>query len=102
MAIEVEQKFASEDMDALRHRLSELGAEFGPPVEQVDLYFAHPARDFAKTDEAFRLRREGQANWFTYKGPKLDQTTKTRLEIELPIADGQARAEQAIELAAAL
>jgi adenylate cyclase class 2 len=102
MAIEVEQKFASEDMDALRRRLSELGAEFGPSVEQVDLYFAHPARDFAQTDEAFRLRREGQGNWFTYKGPKLDQTTKTRLEIELPIAAGEATAEQAIELATAL
>src|SRR3954470_19820583 len=102
MQIEVEQKFAIENMDSLRRRLSELGAEFESPVEQVDLYFAHPARDFAETDEAFRLRREGEANWFTYKGPKLDQTTKTRLEIELPIAEGESRAEQAIELAPAL
>jgi adenylate cyclase, class 2 len=102
MAIEVEQKFAIENMESLRRRLSELGAKFGSPIEQIDLYFAHPARDFAETDEAFRLRREGEANWFTYKGPKLDRTTKTRQEIELPIAAGQARAQQAIELVTAL
>ncbi|HEY2893105.1 MAG TPA: class IV adenylate cyclase [Pirellulales bacterium] len=102
MAIEVEQKFAIENMESLRRRLCELGAAFGSPLEQVDLYFAHPARDFAETDEAFRLRREGEANWFTYKGPKLDRTTKTRHEIELPIAAGHAQAQQAIELATAL
>lgn len=102
MEIEVEQKFTIENMDSLRPRLSELGAEFTSPVEQVDLYFAHPARDFAHTDEAFRLRREGEANWFTYKGPKLDRTTKTRHEIELPIAAGEARARQAVDLVTAL
>src|SRR5207244_11626361 len=27
-------------------------------------------------------------NWVTYKGPKRDQKTKTRTEIEVPLADG--------------
>jgi adenylate cyclase class 2 len=52
------------------------------------VYFAHPLRDFAQTDEALRLRRKGEANYITYKGPKIDATTKTRREIELPLAPG--------------
>ncbi len=55
---------------------------------QSDLYFAHPARDFAQTDEALRIRRVGQHNFVTYKGPKIDQTTKTRREIELDLPAG--------------
>ena len=55
---------------------------------EIDLYFAHPSRDFAKTDEGLRLRRKGDVNCITYKGPKIDATTKTRREIELPLAPG--------------
>ncbi len=35
-----------------------------------------------------RLRRKGAANYITYKGPKIDATTKTRREIELPLGTG--------------
>jgi adenylate cyclase class 2 len=56
--------------------------------EEVDLYFAHPARDFARSDEGLRIRAIGAANYVTYKGPKIDQTTKTREEIELPLPGG--------------
>ena len=59
-----------------------------PAQEEIDLYFAHPSRDFAATDEALRLRRKGDANYITYKGPKIDATTKTRREIELPLGPG--------------
>ena len=54
----------------------------GEPAEQVDTYFSHPARDFAATDEALRIRSIDQENFVTYKGPKLDATTKTRREID--------------------
>ena len=40
------------------------------------------------SDEAFRLRRIGQSNCLTYKGPKRDTETKTRTEIEVPLGDG--------------
>jgi adenylate cyclase class 2 len=72
----------------VRRLLEELGAVFKPPVEQVDLYFDHPSRDFKQTDEALRLRQVGTANYVTYKGPKVDPHTKTRREIELPLASG--------------
>jgi adenylate cyclase class 2 len=88
MHYEVEQKFRYDDLDCVHERLLGLGAVAGDVVEQVDCYYKHPVRDFAKTDEAFRLRRVGERNYMTYKGPKLDATTKTRREEEVRIADG--------------
>jgi adenylate cyclase, class 2 len=85
MKLEVEQKFPVTDMAALETRLTELGATVSEPQGEVDVYFAHPARDFAKTDEALRIRRKGRSNFITYKGPKIDATTKTRREVELPL-----------------
>ncbi len=93
MKYEVEQKFPVSDMPALEARLSELGATISGPQREVDLYFAHPARNFAQTDEALRIRRRGRSNWITYKGPKIDKTTKTRREIELPLGPEEASAE---------
>lgn len=83
--LEVEQKYPVADLARVRDQLSALGCVFQTPIEQADLYFAHPSRDFAQTDEALRLRRSGKNVCITYKGPKLDPTTKTRREIELPI-----------------
>ena len=60
MNYEVEQKFRVNDMLAVEHALRRLGAHIEPPQLQVDCYFAHPARDFAKTDEALRIRRVGE------------------------------------------
>ncbi len=88
MLLEVEQKFPLADLAALRQSLAERGAIFEPAIEQADIYFAHPSRDFKQTDEALRIRRVGNENFVTYKGPKLDATTKTRQEIELPLVSG--------------
>ena len=88
MLLEVEQKFPIDDPKTVRQSLTALGATFGAPLEQADVYFAHPSRDFKETDEALRIRRVGEENWITYKGPKLDATTKTRREIELPLTAG--------------
>jgi adenylate cyclase class 2 len=88
MKYEVEIKFRVPDHDVLVRRLTELGAVPGPPIEQEDAYLAHPGRDFARSDEALRLRRVGGLNRITYKGPKREGPTKTREEIEVPFADG--------------
>jgi adenylate cyclase, class 2 len=93
MSFEVEQKFAVADLAALQHRLLACEVQWGELVCQVDLYFAHPCRDFARTDEALRIRQVGDRNYLTYKGPKIDAATKTRREIELPIQDGKAVAD---------
>jgi adenylate cyclase, class 2 len=85
MRYEVEQKFPVADLADLEKRLRNLGATISSPHAEADLYFAHPARDFRQTDEALRVRRKGEKTFVTYKGPKIDQTTKTRREIDLPV-----------------
>lgn len=97
MSFEVELKFRVLDPAAFRRRLEALAA-IGPPRSEVDLYFRHPARDFAATDEALRIRRKGPENSITYKGPKIDATTKTRREVDLPLPPGEATAEAWTEL----
>ncbi|MEX2170688.1 MAG: class IV adenylate cyclase [Pirellulales bacterium] len=86
MPLEIEQKFRVSDHTAVIARLTQFGTLSLGEIEQRDTYYAHPARDFAQTDEALRIRRVGDESCVTYKGPKLDSTTKTRREIELPIA----------------
>lgn len=91
MQIEVEQKFPVADLAAIAEQLRTLGAVSAGPRDEADTYYAHPARDFAQTDEALRIRRVETSAWLTYKGPKLDATTKTRRELELPLGTDPAR-----------
>jgi adenylate cyclase class 2 len=83
---EVELKFPVTELPALEQRLKLCGAQWHDPIDQVDRYFNHPCRDFASTDEALRLRLNGDAVVITWKGPRIDAGTKTRREIELPLS----------------
>ncbi|MFW9922411.1 MAG: class IV adenylate cyclase [Candidatus Thorarchaeota archaeon] len=85
MTFEVELKFSIDDIESIEYDLIEEQAELIEIVMQRDHYYNHPTRDFQKTDEAFRIREEGQDCYITYKGPKLDTDSKTRQEIELKI-----------------
>ena len=91
--LEIEQKFARVDFDDLERRLAAWGASPGVSLEEADHYFNAPDRDFAVTDEALRLRRIAERNFVTYKGPKRDASTKTRTEIEVPLAPGDGPAD---------
>lgn len=102
MAWEVEQKFVANDLAAIRQALDAAGVVWEPSIPQTDQYWNHPSRDFARTDEALRLRQVGQQNWLTYKGPRIDATTKTRQEIETPLPDGAAAIEQLGQILAAV
>jgi adenylate cyclase class 2 len=86
--LEVEMKFPVPSFQALERRLAECGAKEVAQRQDEDQYFNAPDRDFARTDEAFRLRRIGKENFVTYKGPKQDLHTKTRPEIEVGLAPG--------------
>ena len=87
--IEVEAKFPFVgEFDTIVARLQQLGACRGDVEEQSDEYLAHPARQFAETGEAFRIRTVGSRNALTYKGPLLDRSTKSRDEIEVDFATG--------------
>lgn len=96
--LEVEQKFVLADKEALFDQLEHLGATRGTNLEQEDLYFTHPVRNFAETDEAIRIRRNGSDNRITYKGPKRATVSKVRKEIELAFESGQPAFEQLSEM----
>src|SRR5690349_9367631 len=98
MQFEVEQKHRVPDLRVLEERLAERGVEIGHTVVQADRYFAHPSRDFSQTDEALRIRTVSDKSFVTFKGPKLDTTTKTRREIELPLDANDARGKKFAEL----
>lgn len=85
---EVELKFAVESLAALEAALVTLQAAPLGTSDQTDTYFAHPCRNFAETDEAFRLRTVDGEHCLTYKGPVVDRTIKTRREIEIPCGNG--------------
>jgi adenylate cyclase class 2 len=86
--LEIEIKFAVADFAPLRARLLAWNARPAEVVEEADHYYNAPDRDFARTDEALRLRRIGDINIITYKGPKQVGLAKTRTEIEVPLAAG--------------
>ena len=86
MSYEVEIKFPVADVIVVRRELARLGAQAVSRRSELDTYLTHPIRSFAQTDEALRVREVDSRAWLTYKGPKLDATTKTREEIELELA----------------
>ncbi len=94
--MEIEIKSRVRDFALIKRRLSGLGAEYLGEVNQKDIYFNHPSRDFESTDEALRIRYSDERTFMAYKGPKLDKKTKSREEIELEISDGE-KAEKILE-----
>src|SRR5262245_51799899 len=72
----VEAKYRLTDQTAVEARLREWGATLVANHAEADHYLNAPDRDFARTDEAFRLRRIGERNFLTYKGPRQDATSK--------------------------
>ncbi len=88
---EVEVKVRA-DHDAVRSRLDEVGAHSLGVVTQEDSYYDAPHRDFAETDEALRIRREAgdddTVEVVTYKGPLVEEESKTRKEHETIVGNG--------------
>lgn len=114
--IEVEVKAKIKDFETIRPKLIELGAIKIKDEFQEDTYFSSSIKDFAKTDEALRIRKviitnsnnniinnnkiEKVSNdsefdniFITYKGPKIDKNSKTRKEVEVGVEDSSKVAE---------
>jgi adenylate cyclase class 2 len=96
--LEIEVKYRIADPAGFEAKLRSLGAVRIETRTEADQYFNAPDRDLKQTDEAFRLRRIGNTSRFTYKGPKRDAETKTRPEIEVPLADGDEPAAYAVRM----
>src|SRR5262245_6472777 len=84
----IEMKFPVVDFGAVHGKHGAWKARPDPLLEEADHYYTSPDRDFAKTDEALRLRRIGATNIVTYKGPKHAGPTRTRTEIEADLVPG--------------
>lgn len=101
--IEVEVKLKVDDLDAIARKLDSCGYILGTVLEEEDIYFNAPDRDFRQTDEALRIRRESilqvansnilstdgisEKVFVTYKGKKLDSISMARKELETQISD---------------
>ena len=92
--LEIEMKFSVRDFASVEQLLANWQAKQQQTIEEADHYFNAPDRDFAQTDEAFRLRCIGTQNRVTYKGPKERGPTKTRTEIEIGLEPGPEAAEK--------
>jgi len=82
--LEIEMKFRVKD--ALSYEASlqtTLGVKLGAPVLESDVFFTNAALGFPNEGKSLRVRRSGDLLVTTFKGPRLDSTTKTREEIEL-------------------
>ena len=102
--IEVEIKVKISDPNLIRKKFDNFNGIYKLSLHHEDTYFNMPKglRDFKNTDEALRLRKSTEfdrvnkelaqkINYFiTYKGKKIDKTTKTREEIEVKIDEIEA------------
>ncbi|UYP47386.1 hypothetical protein NEF87_003671 [Candidatus Lokiarchaeum ossiferum] len=90
---EMEIKLKITNIEELRSKLSSLDHSHPVDLHHTDRYYNLPPTigDFAKTDEALRLRSSiekhpvsheiiKECHDLTYKGPKLDKTVKSRIE----------------------
>ena len=85
--IEIEVKARAPE--GMADRIASLGGELVAVENHLDLYFNSPLRDFRRSDEALRIRIKEEGARLTYKGPKLDSATKSRMELTVRIDDAR-------------
>jgi adenylate cyclase class 2 len=97
--IEVEIKVQILDQESLKKKFEENNGIYKISLIHKDTYFNMPKglRNFKETDEALRLRKSIEFNknndskkqiinyYITYKGKKMDLSTKTRKELDIKI-----------------
>lgn len=96
MGFEIEIKVKVESLDPIRNNLETHSCEKIADQDEYDLYFNSPFRDFAKTDEALRLRYvknqkigKPMPPCITYKGPKVGREGfKAREELIVDLSSG--------------
>ncbi|WOF15603.1 class IV adenylate cyclase [Methanoplanus sp. FWC-SCC4] len=86
--LEVEAKIKVNSHLPIKELLVNKKAESLGKSVQKDMYFNAPDRDFAKTDEALRIRVTDDNTEITYKGPKLKgSSAKAREEFNISFND---------------
>ncbi len=97
--VEVKARIEPSEIADIERGIMEIGGVPAGEGWQEDIYFRHPCRDFADSDEALRLRRErrrgrgrgrgrgGGNAILTYKGRRLKAEVKAREEREVMVSD---------------
>ena len=99
--VEVEIKLRISSCESIANKLTELGFNKSQILKETDVYFNGVDRDFRESGEALRLRmiesldgtaviadRVGEPLIeLTYKGPRLDDVSMSRIEHQVQIED---------------
>ncbi len=88
--LEIEIKARIGNPEEFIRKITASGALARETSHESDQYYNHPSRDFAKSDEALRVRTAGTNTALTYKGPKIGTRSKSRFEAEVKISDPSA------------
>ncbi|KAF5422514.1 MAG: adenylate cyclase, class 2 [Candidatus Methanomarinus sp.] len=83
--IEVETKLKTDCIEHIEERIKELKMEYKGEKTEIDLYFDHPNIHIFSGGGALRVRNADGKYRLTYKGPKKDNETTSRTEIEIRI-----------------
>jgi adenylate cyclase class 2 len=87
MLYEVESKNRVESIERIKQILEENNAGYLGVSMQDDMYYNSLIRDYARTDEALRIRNTGDSAELTYKGPKVKTAgAKAREEYNVAIS----------------
>ena len=93
---EIEIKARISSRDEMKRKLKDAGATFTVSLTHEDAYYDLPPKlgSFADSDEALRIRTSRdnttgeETCYFTYKGKKIDTTTKSRREVDMKVESG--------------
>ena len=83
--IEVETKLKIDCTEHIEERIKGLIGDYKGEKTEIDLYFDHPNMPILSGGGALRVRDSGGKYRLTYKGPKKDDVTTSREEIEIGI-----------------
>ena len=93
MPVEIEAKMSVADLEPVRARLRETGAESVGRFTETNTFFDTEDRSLLAADEGLRLRRNvnverGSDEYIiTYKGPRQHGLLKSRDEVEVTVAN---------------
>ena len=85
LMIEVETKLRINNIEQMEERLKGLKSMYKGEKTEMDLYFDHPDIRIFRSGSALRVRDANGVCRLTYKGPKKDDETTSREEIEIRI-----------------
>lgn len=103
LEVEIKAFLGGLSLEKIAETAKELGFWECRALQETDMYFNGNDRNFMKTDEALRIRScvkpdaDGfcgkEETFITYKGPKMDKNSNTRLEYETSVGNCETMAE---------